>query len=122
MDKVLTSLFSTCPPGWQLCGWAVACLTLGEKGTSGLKPVCACAVWHPARWGGVFYTVFSRTALPMIEAVKLPALSPLQQGWAVLELRIELVPSCLLLVLRILRGPTLQSSLNPLRNSPIRLT
>ena len=58
----------------------------------------------------------------MVEAAKLPTLSPLQQGWALLELHIELVPSCLLLVLRILRGPTLQSSLNPLRNSSIRLT
>ena len=58
----------------------------------------------------------------MVEAAKRPALFPLQQGWAVLELCIELVPSCLLLVLRILQGPTLQSSQNPLRNSPIRLT
>lgn len=102
MDKVLTSLFSTCPPGWQLRGWAVACMTLGEKGTSGLKPVCSCAIWCPARWGGAFYRVFSRIALPMVKAAKLPTLSPLQQGWAALELCIELVPSCLLLVLRIL--------------------
>ena len=38
----------------------------------------------------------------MVKAAKLPTLSPLQQGWAALELCIELVPSCLLLVLRIL--------------------
>lgn len=31
----------------------------------------------------------------MVEAAKLPTLSPLQQGWAILELHVELVPSCL---------------------------
>ena len=58
----------------------------------------------------------------MFEAAKCPTFSPLQQGWAILELHIELVLSCLLLVLRIFRGPTLQSSLNLLRNSSISLT